>query len=210
MNDCEFCLEFTNFPYSRIGKIYYSKIESRIIGSSENFVLLPTIGQIVPNSLLVIPKKHFETFSEIPYDQLEELQSFLAESVGLKECIFFEHGAKKISQSSCGVFHAHIHIIPLKHIRNIKSLVGNNALPAFNIEECFLNLREKNNYIIFKNIDGKYFYNFKENDSSELFTSQFFRKWLVQNYNKNIEWDWKKYNFVEEEVLNVVSALVKS
>ena len=74
---CEFCSELKSFKESRVGKIYNNHVNNRIIKESENFFVIPTIGQIIPGSLLILPKEHFETFSQIPMNLITESFSLI-------------------------------------------------------------------------------------------------------------------------------------
>jgi len=201
---CEFCNELKSFEESRVGKIYKKYIDNRIIKQSDNFFVVPTIGQIIPGSLLILPKKHFETFAQIPINLIQESLSlinfFANDSVG-KDFILWEHGATECTGSSCGVYHAHIHMIPVQKKIDPENLVGENAFEDASLERILLRLKNESNYILFKNIDNRFYYNLKENCNAERFQSQYFRKWLVSNFDLTREWDWKKYDYVESDLL---------
>ena len=60
---CDFCIEFHDFKKSKFAQIYGDK--RRIISSDKFFCVIPTIGQLFQGSLLILPKKHYCSFSEI-------------------------------------------------------------------------------------------------------------------------------------------------
>ena len=90
--DCAYCafVEWgaDNFKGRNIG--------NRILFESKNFVVFPTIGQIVEGYLLIAPKKHFISIAAIPksmFSELEKLQkkvrAVLEENYSTP--LFFEH-----------------------------------------------------------------------------------------------------------------------
>jgi len=204
---CEFCTELIDFKTSRLGKIYLEKISSRIIKESEHFFVIPTIGQLLPGSLLILPKAHIETFAEIKTTLLPEALDIINEltiSKNLSNYILWEHGAKKCSHASCGVFHAHIHLIPLPKKIIPSELLGKNAFVGKDLIDTLKKVAGQTNYIFFRNTDGKYYFNTEKNGEAILFQSQYFRKWLVHNFSIQREWDWKKYNHSEVDLLNAI------
>ncbi len=207
-NDCEFCNELTDFSSSRVGKIYAGHIENRIFAESENFVVMPTIGQIINGSLLILPRPHFETFSEIG-NHLQLEAGSLIKKTGeryLKNAyLIFEHGAKKVTGSNCGVFHAHMHLVPFASEADMISLVGMNANSTLSLQNAWDELTYSNNYILASNSGGKVYYMQKNEVEKYRFSSQYFRKWLVEHGRTGKEWDWKKYNYVEQSLINTLA-----
>src|SRR5712692_2481218 len=61
---CEFCLELESPAESRFGQIYGSLVNSRIVDRLGNYVAIPTIGQLLKGSLLILPGDHVETMAE--------------------------------------------------------------------------------------------------------------------------------------------------
>lgn len=115
---CEFCDEFaggsTNAFYAR----YKGCPRTRSLLSTENFQVFPTIGQLVEGYLLVAPKKHYATFAEVPSVFWAEIERIydrvrrgLSDSYG--SCIIYEHGARGPGKGGCGIYHAHLHAMPL-------------------------------------------------------------------------------------------------
>lgn len=202
---CEFCKEIEKKP-SYFSNIYSSILKERTLLETLNFWVAPTIGQITENSLLLLPKRHFETFAEVPskyWPEIVDLLSIIEDAYNTK-MIYFEHGSKSHTGSSCGVYHAHIHIIPLNKPFDSQVLMGNNAQKKASIFECFNSLADADNYILLKDISGNYYYNTFSEENNHLFKSQYFRKWLANHIQGDVEWDWKKYNYIEQNLLNSV------
>ena len=86
---------------------------------SDNFVVFPSLGQIVEGYLLIAPKKHYIGVSGIPkelYPELEEVCKKVRNKLSEVYCVplFFEHGPHKESKGGCCIDHAHIHAVPVK------------------------------------------------------------------------------------------------
>lgn len=126
MNDCSFCAEFHGdeannfFAIHLQGEFQKVGIQSRIIGRSRNFFVLPMIGPLVRGYLLVIPRIHFLSFAHLPVELVCEAQMImdsLREIFSIHYCppIFFEHGPMGQSRKGgCCTDHAHLHVVAVE------------------------------------------------------------------------------------------------
>jgi diadenosine tetraphosphate (Ap4A) HIT family hydrolase len=115
---CEFCDEFTGGSSNSFYWRYCGCPKTRSLLSSEHFQVFPTIGQLVEGYLLFAPKRHYGTFAEIPsiywaeiLRTQERIRSELSDNYG--SCVIYEHGAKGPGKGGCGIYHAHLHAMPL-------------------------------------------------------------------------------------------------
>jgi len=112
---CEFCDEFRNPFNSRFAQIYAPLVKNRVVAQRGNLVAMPTIGQLFPGSLLVMPMTHVETMALLPESALLDLSTFITDLemvIGQNgPVIAFEHGARCITSGGCGVYHAHLHLV---------------------------------------------------------------------------------------------------
>ena len=91
----------------------------QIIYRTERFVVVPTKGALVPGWLLVIPKVHVLSLSELGASAAQELDLLvpllrrrLEDSFGPVN--MFEHGAIRPNTNfGCGLDHAHLHLASL-------------------------------------------------------------------------------------------------
>ena len=118
-DDCVFCREIggskdTNFA------VRYPEMKSRILHETKSLLAFPCIGQLAKGHFLIIPKVHDCTFRQI-YRRLNSLKEELREQIsrvheilGMKpeSSLFFEHGALDEKNGGCGIYHAHIHVVP--------------------------------------------------------------------------------------------------
>lgn len=117
--DCVFCRELSGSRDTNFAK-RYPEISSRIVGETASLVAFPCIGQLSVGHFLVVPKAHYKTFREtaerVP-DLGEQLRTLLRHVHSLLDVtegdsLFFEHGADCASDGGCGIYHAHLHVVP--------------------------------------------------------------------------------------------------
>ena len=85
---------------------------------SNLFVVMPTLGCLVPGWLLVIPRRPMANLTSLDTNERKSLRKLVAAIQSRlnhleKQVFYFEHGSVLGSLSSCGVNQAHLHIVPL-------------------------------------------------------------------------------------------------
>lgn len=90
---CDYCKEFRR-GFLEIEKENFG---NRILFETENFLVFPTLGQIVEGYLLIASKEHYLNIGEIPlelYPELEKLQHKVRKVLedNYYTPLFFEHG----------------------------------------------------------------------------------------------------------------------
>jgi diadenosine tetraphosphate (Ap4A) HIT family hydrolase len=120
---CDFCDELSGGTENSFSRIYKRELESRVLFHSDEFAVIPSLGQIVEGYLLVLPIKHFKALGDLNKPSLDQLATIL-ECVGriLKNhygsYVLFEHGTRSEGVGGCGIYHAHLHVTPLAGIRD--------------------------------------------------------------------------------------------
>jgi diadenosine tetraphosphate (Ap4A) HIT family hydrolase len=120
---CDFCNELAGGIENSFARIYRPDLKSRVLLSTENFVVLPSLGQIVEDYLLLLPIKHFKALGDLPDPLLEELAetcNYVGKTLrdNHSSYILFEHGTRSEGVGGCGIYHAHLHVVPLKGIKD--------------------------------------------------------------------------------------------
>ena len=211
---CEFCEELSNPESSRFAKMYASAfLENRILAQHGEFIAIPTIGQLFPGSLLILTKSHIETMSTISEANAVDLKIFISNIEKIighdREVILFEHGAKCFTGGGCGIYHAHMHLVPLPyHISADTLLVSETDSVSFKTETSLSaalhNLQTSSEYLLVR--DSKY--KLKYVDISALsikkYPSQYFRKIICESFDLDRPWDWRKYADQEEYVFQTI------
>src|SRR6266478_6938206 len=118
MTGCDFCNELQGKSDNSFRRIYRDEPASRMLYRSNNFAVIPSLGQIVESYLLVLPIKHFKAVGDLPDEYLDEFVA-VCQCVGksLKDeygpYVLFEHGTRSEGVGGCGIYHAHLHATPL-------------------------------------------------------------------------------------------------
>ena len=208
---CEFCRELLNDPSSRFRRLYYPQLESRIVARRYGFVVLPTLGQLFKGSLLVLPESHFETFSSLPQlmvDRLPDLVTELESSTqqfGLP--LIFEHGARCHTGAGCGIYHAHLHLVPLPESVHHSVILPGTSRIAANISEALRSLRSSSLYLLVRDTHGNTAFLEPSPATAMSFPSQYVRRRLVDHFKLRTPWDWRDYTGAEPWLLETVQLL---
>ncbi|MFH1238383.1 MAG: HIT domain-containing protein [archaeon] len=102
MEDCIFC------------KIIRGEIPCQKILEDDNFIVIKDANPKVIDHLLVIPKEHYEKFSDISselYGKLLEIAKKAVEKLGVKEFNLVVNNGRTAGQL---MPHFHLHILPRK------------------------------------------------------------------------------------------------
>jgi diadenosine tetraphosphate (Ap4A) HIT family hydrolase len=193
MNNCEFCAEFEK------GNFGLNGIEDRILYKSDNFVVFPSVGQIVEGYLLITSKDHYISMGAVPeqlHAELESVEDKVRNVLGkvYTTPLFFEHGpiSDKNRGGSC-IDHAHFHCVPVdidivedlsrtfpyEQISSFKGLtrIFEHHVPYFFVEE------NKDRYVF--NINFPVF-------------SQYIRRLIADKIGKPERGDWRNYPGYDE------------
>lgn len=191
---CDFCNEFTGGLENSFTARYSGELRSRIIARTQNFNVLPSLGQIVEGYLLIVPVKHYTALADLPTQLVQELSQLCgrvrrALSVTYGPALLFEHGVRAGQSGGCGIDHAHLHAVPfatarepieeLKHRHSFKVIGG---LSGVNGE-----VPQGSSYLYYENLSEQpcVF-------DVDFMPSQYVRKLLAQSLGIDL-WDWREY-----------------
>lgn len=205
---CEFCEELINHHFSRFNKIYGKSYKTRILAERDGLVVLPTIGQLFKCSLLIMPVIHYETMAQLPVSNLKGLISLLADLENkirpFGTPILFEHGAKCKTGAGCGIYHAHLHLVPVPGEIRWTDVLPDREWCTTNLLEAYARLRGSDNYLIFRDITGTYVGMEPIVQSSYHFQSQYFRRVIADHFALEMPWDWREYDFKEPWLIEAI------
>lgn len=205
---CVFCREFSGSRDTNFARLY-PELDSRIIAETKNLVAFPCIGQLSPGHYLIATKKHQPTFADFIKDEsskLEELVHIIDithQKLGFSKAqsLYFEHGARDQIDGGCGIYHAHLHIVPNAGKIIISELPSKTSRMSSSMEECYSNIDNEVPYALFGSEQNGY--NCATLTSS--LPSQTLRKKVSSAMSVEI-WDWKKAGR-EENLLNILSRM---
>ena len=204
---CEFCMELGGRPGARFAGIY-PQLRSRVVAREGGLVALPTLGQLFPGSLLLMPEQHYETCANLPRplaDRMSELVSRLsATSRRFGQPAFFEHGARHDTGGSCGIYHAHLHLVPLPGRLAPGDLFPAHLSVATDLRSALRSLRGCSQYLLAGNEHGVAYAHVA--DMATQPGSQYFRRLLAERFGSTRPWDWRAFKTPEPDVLTTLAA----
>lgn len=205
-HDCDFCRELSGDPESYFLRRYHAYTRSRVIARTRHFAAFPTLGQLFLGSLLVVPLAHNETCAELSAEHREELVQFTSVlSERLKpwgEPVFFEHGAAAMTGAGCGLYHAHLHIVPVPDALPPEELFpeATGILPS--LSSALKTLANSPHYLLMGNADRVAIRDISV--GIEHFPSQFFRRRLAERFSIPKPWDWRQFGTPEDDLLETL------
>lgn len=205
MQDCEFCAELSERS-QRFKKVYGALASNRIVARTDRFVAIPTLGQLFAGSILLLPIDHVETCANLAPDARKELGE-LAEQMVAKvrqfgEPIQFEHGSTENRNGACGIYHAHLHIVPLPEMTLASTIFPEYSSSAADIQGAWECLQDSQEYLLVA-AAGQTVYR-DLSDSPKMFPSQFFRRRIVEHFRLGAPWDWRQYTEIEPALLRTL------
>jgi diadenosine tetraphosphate (Ap4A) HIT family hydrolase len=204
---CDFCNELAGQKPNTFSQLYNAVLESRTLLRTQNFVVLPTIGQVVGGYLLVVPTKHYLAIAEMPIEALVELANIKAVlRTVLKSSydspIFFEHGVSRHSESGgCGISHAHLHVVPLANDLTLQPFIYAEYGEGCEIKEA-QQLQDWSGepYIFYEGYDNQQLI-FKVSHVP----SQYLRRGIAKLVGSD-KWDWRGYG-LEQQLISTYHCL---
>lgn len=193
IDSCCFCQEITSqkMPENFRQKSSY---ETRIFEEDDNYIAIPTISPITEGHILILPKRHLNSISQIESIKHKNFLSFTEKIISLinskyGQTIFFEHGIGKNKEGGCGVSHAHLHIMPIgsEEICKIKEDISKNYNIKFmNDIKMLFQINHDESYLLFGHSFEKLFCYIGDD-----IPSQYLRRIITKHKNLH-RFDWKE------------------
>lgn len=190
-----------------------SHVYDRALLETENWVAAPTLGAIVPNWLIVVPRHaalNFKIWQRVTGLDPATIVARIAEHLGLRfdQLIWFEHGPRDTGTSvGCGVDYAHLHILfdpaftfdaLLDQVQASAQLVWRSSKPDLAYSE----LSGQHSYLIV-GCGNRVFYA----EHVETTGSQFLRRMVAATANLDAYWDYRSHP--HHENIALTSAVFK-
>ncbi|TWU19510.1 HIT family protein [Allorhodopirellula heiligendammensis] len=205
---CEFCDELAGVLSSRFANLYRNDLQTRVVLENDAFVALPTIGQLFAGSLLILPRRHAERLADLNADEVEQLSAFLQAAFASVQSryVLFEHGARCVSGGGCGIYHAHLHIVPVPTHFKMEDMLPSERLRHPSLLDAWNINRVSEEYIVARDTLGTVASIDQNAIREHGFGSQHMRKLLVRHFSLNRPWDWREYKAPEQDLLQTVAA----
>jgi diadenosine tetraphosphate (Ap4A) HIT family hydrolase len=205
---CEYCQELTSPSESRFGRLYRGVAASRIVARTEHFVAMPTLGQLFRGSLLVLPVEHAETLAGLASERTAELHDLVRRLHGplqrFGQPVFFEHGSTREVAGACGIYHAHLHLVPLPAGLPPRTLLPEATAAFGDLPSALGALRGSPHYLLAGDATGVV--------AAEVAAlsfapgSQYFRRRLAALHGLDRPWDWRLADAPEADLLSTLEA----
>jgi len=109
---CALCVAVADAARSKEPFLYNIKL-----AETDNFVVLPSLGPLVPGHVMVVSKTHCASLSSMGADAIEEYESLAARLrhaplLRGSDALEAEHGSTADDKAGACVIHTHVHWIP--------------------------------------------------------------------------------------------------
>lgn len=187
---CDFCDEFSGGSSNAFSAWYSKDLRDRTLLETKHIRVLPTLGQFVKGYLLIVPTIHYCRLADMPSEALLEVEYVKTLLVGRLQSLygnytFFEHGGRTSDSGGCGIYHAHLHALPLE---------ADITLPK--LKEQFPH-KSLGSLLELKSVESVASYLYYEDTSAHSWL--FFPKFLPSQYMRRLmaeaagisRWDWR-------------------
>lgn len=204
---CEFCAEFGGAG-SLFEAIYGSVLSSRVVLEEDGFAVMPSIGQVFPGSLMVLPRAHIERFADLPLEDQVAAQRLIdrLRRTSTRRLIAFEHGAREATGGGCGIYHAHIHVVPVPDHMDTSPLVVGLAPSLSSLKGALCVLAASDEYLLLFDSEGRGWSRVLSPADRSEFPSQYFRRCLAALAGTPGSWDWRTIEHPERRLVEAVAA----
>jgi ATP adenylyltransferase len=174
------------------------RIQDEILLEVDGCVVIPTLGSIVPNWLLIVPRSPVLNFAQWSLETggspLNLVEKVVAKSRSANRIVWFEHGpAQSGSVLGCGVDQAHLHVIydaPFSAIELQAKAIENSDLewsfgPSMS---AYSNLQEQKSYLVAGSLETA-----ASAQNVEQVGSQFFRRLIAFLSNQEAAWNYRTH-----------------
>jgi len=190
-------------------KFQEDTFQNKTLFESDNFRVIPSLGAMVEGWILLIPKDHYISFSEMDDVRLKEAEMMcdkvysLLEGLYQSKIVSFENGASsRNNKIGCGVDYAHIHFVPIEiDLKKILDLEYQTELEWKSVKS----IQDIKSYQ-----NDSYFY-IKNNNNERYITrainprSQVIRKGIANLIGVPNQYDWKTHSFHKNIVKTIDS-----
>ncbi len=171
-------------------------LENTIILETDNFVVIPTLGQFIEGWLMVVSKEHVPSAQSMSPYLLTELSEVVQQTGHMLEaaygqCVVFEHGhgPSLHRAAGCCVAHTHLHVAPCRSSSRFASLIPFGPSSRLRLPE--LPQLARTGYLLVTDAGQNGEYDLYEIQT--VIPRQFLRQVLAASEGCEEVWDWRRY-----------------
>ncbi|CAN5779743.1 hypothetical protein BH09VER1_BH09VER1_17600 [soil metagenome] len=194
-NGCCICEEIGNHRFPEHLRGIYG-LADRTCAETSDFIAFPTVSPLVKGHMLIFTKHHVPSLRKTSRKSIQSLQELATQiaarvSPEADHVFFFEHGVMADGKGSCGITHAHLHVLPLDPA-TIASVIQETSTvfppQHFGSLSSLLHsdLNDESPYLLF----GQNISELKLSFATTI-PSQFMRRIIATKLGLG-DWDWKK------------------
>jgi diadenosine tetraphosphate (Ap4A) HIT family hydrolase len=179
-----------------------------ILAETDSFVVVPSVGALVPGWLLAIPRRPVLAIGELDESTINELEELKSRLCRLVEKVFgppaaFEHGPAQSGLGiGCSVDHAHLHVLPAPCSLTAADETTLEMTPDWQNAHSLISTREYFSagisYLYVEQPLGER----RIADAAHM-PSQFFRRRVAQHIGVAGEFDWRRYPKTDNVVATI-------
>ena len=191
-------------PFCNMDK---SKLENTILDETQKFYVIPALGSLVEGYILIISKRHINSMSELPIEEMSEYEILInkyrkiLKSIYKKYPIVFEHGSPNTENEmkANSVSHAHTHIVN-HYYKNEEHLIKKMNFKRIS---KITDMNSSKNYIFYINPNNEIYI-------TNMFKPirQIMRIEIANDINMPYEYDWCQSRF--EDNINFTINKIKN
>jgi diadenosine tetraphosphate (Ap4A) HIT family hydrolase len=200
---CSLCAELNGMQPPLHTLLGVSAPASRVLVESDNWVVVPTLGSLVPGHIMLVPRGHFYSALACPDPLLRECDAMvdrcatrLRDLYG-QQVVMFEHGTEPGTPDRCGacIEHAHLHLLPgpRRFVRSVTSK-GHGWISARTLLDLRSELRGSAYLLAGEVLPGRAI--FARRPDAEV-PSQLLRRVFAAEVGNTKTWDWRKFPCAE-------------
>lgn len=196
VDDCYYC--------KYLKKLFNNGINERTIYRSPNFFVMPTIGQLIPGYLLIIPNEHVMSTAELSpalqkefYNVLNDVLYILKLTYNRYHFLVWENGTGNAGKGKAidSVVHAHTHIAP--SYLTVQSIEHTSGFPFEHLSIDNISKYSNNSYLLIRD-EYKGLWKICS-DPKVYIPRQYIRQLIAQENNLDGElWNWRTHPFNEQ------------
>ena len=196
VDDCAYCNCIKNNFYD------YKLDMNRVIYKSENFFVMPTLGEFILGYLLIIPIEHAMSNAELSTSLQEEFLTVLNDisyilrlTYQTSDFLVWENGTGNSGKGKAktSVVHSHVHIAPSKLTASKIKEISQFDFDEISYNE--LSLYGNRSYLLIREKENNWFIN---SNPEVYIPRQYVRQLLAQEYKITGDaWNWRTNPFPE-------------
>lgn len=192
--DCAYCRYLKGVPDNNERTVY----------ESENFFVIPTIGQFITGYLLIIPYEHVMSNGQLDITALKEFEIVLEDieyllklTYNAPNVLVWENGSGNsgVGKAKDSVVHSHVHVCPSSLTSESIEKLSGFPFDTISLEE--LEKYKEHSYLLVRTPD---YSKWKINNNPQLYIPrQYVRQLVAEEYGlKGDSWNWRTCPFTDK------------